>query len=217
MSKKKPKHYVFVTNRDGCICDNWPEVKKLMDEFKGQKVGARPLGSYDTFEDANKALGEYLQTVKASLRPAASPYFTGELTGRVFDVYASGVYEVGKYAGAFAVYEGATLLHSGKLTNPVNSVKNSGRWGGLYHAIIQGTRWAKANGAEAVLIHTNTTGPAELVAGVHKPGKEITKGFVAAMVPFGESARFAPIPEEPDERLKGVEGLAREAAGLEGK
>lgn len=218
MSKKKTqKFYVFVTNRDGCICDNWPEVQQLLKDFEGRKLDSRVLGGYDTFEEAEAVLGAYLRTIILELQnsaPVLTPYFTGERPGRALDVYACGVYKFGKYGGGFVVFEGETLMHSGKLANPHNSVKGSGKWAGLFHAILHGTRWAKENGADSVLIHTNTTGPAELVAGVHKPGKEITKDFVAAMVPFRESARFAPIPEEPDEGLKHAERLANEAAGL---
>ncbi len=211
MSKKKtPKFYVITTKHDAAYCETWKDAEQTRNETKGATI----KGGYATREEALAAIEEHLQTVRAALISPISPYVTEALPGRVFDVYACGVYQSGKYGGGFAVFEGETLIHSGRLQNPHNSVKTSGKWAGLFHAILHGTRWAKENGADSVLIHTNTTGPAELVAGVHKPGKEITRDFVAAMVPFRESARFAPIPEKPDEGLKIAERLANEAAGL---
>lgn len=210
MKKHTKKFYIFVTNKDGCVFDRWPDAQKMLDEFSGLHVGQRILGSVDTREEADTVLDEYLRT----LRPALPPYFTGTLPGRVFDVYAAGVYEAGKFGGAFAVYEGSTLLHTGKLKNPSNQLKRSGKWAGLYHSIIQGTQWAKNNGADSVMVHTNTEGPAELIAGVHKAARETTQVFVDALAVFKGSLGFATIPKEADEGLIFVERLAKEAAGI---
>jgi len=225
--KKQQKYYVVETDSMVDILNEWAAVETLLHDPDMKAHGVHVIGGYTSLDEAEavkKVRSEAIKNNTHSSPPvsySASPYFTGEMSGRHFDIFVEGVYKGYKFGGAFAAYDGDALVHEQAYNKPSNQVKGSGRWGGLFCAIPSGLEWAKANGAEGVLIHLCQRGPAEWAAGVWKANAKSTQNFVSWMAPFKKMVKFAPLPEEAEtedpmttERFKVVLALANRAAGI---
>jgi len=214
MSKKKPfLGYFFAAQEFTCFCDTWEEVQALQKKYSGPKTNK----GYYSQEEGEQIKVEYLAKFQKAQKSKLTVCEDFSADGRCLDVFAAGVYEKGCYGGGFAVYEGSTLLHSGKHENIPNAAKGSGEWAGLLPAVVKALRWVKEQGAVTARIHTDQKVAAELIRGTYKAKKEFTQTFVEVMASLAGWTSFAPPLDESAKEAEGFQvakALANEAAGL---
>nr|WP_092067893.1 ribonuclease H family protein [Dendrosporobacter quercicolus]NSL46832.1 viroplasmin family protein [Dendrosporobacter quercicolus DSM 1736]SDL65577.1 ribonuclease HI [Dendrosporobacter quercicolus] len=198
-----------------------------MKKFYGVKVG-RAKGIYQTWAECRAQVHGYpgalykgFATEREALsyidddhqaatvqKPAAAGMPPG--VGKYYDIYVDGSYANQRYSWAFAVYDGARLIHTASGLGQDVAAAAIHNVAGELEAAMQAMKWSEGQAVDFVILHHDYIGISEWATGRWKTNNQFTKAYADFAANYLSRVKFNKVAGH-----SGVEGneLADKLAG----